>query len=197
MRDVYDSFAAMTARHREGVDYDRTVRLREAARIAILAPHGGRLENHTDEIAQAVAGEEFSLYCFRSRLGWGGTNLHITSHRFDDPDCLALVGRHPWAVALHGCSAPGERLYLGGRDDELAADLADALARAGLPVQTTDHPYPGRHPDNVCNRTARGAGVQLEMTLAFRRSGAVALLVATLRERLLARQAVATAREAA
>lgn len=193
MRDLYRSFAELLAHHREGVDFERTVLAREGAQVAILAPHGGRMENHTDTIAERVAGSEFSLYCFRSRLGRGMPNLHITSHRFDDADCIALLTRHPWVVALHGCSTPGERVFLGGRDQALVDDVAQGLHRAGLRAEVSGHPYPGLHPDNICNRSATGAGLQVEMSLDFRTSGAVPLLVTALRDVLLARQSRAWA----
>ncbi len=188
LRDDYHSFAELRARHREGDDFDRIVLPRQGAQVAILAPHGGRLENHTDTIAQSVAGLDFSLYCFRSRLGRGQANLHVTSHRFDDPDCIALVAKHRWAVALHGCAQPGERVFIGGRDQPLMDDLARALTQSGIRVEVGDHPYPGKHPDNICNRTASGTGAQIEMTMPFRQSGAVPVFVNAVRSVLLPRQ---------
>jgi hypothetical protein len=68
MRDDYHSFADLLLSHHEGADFDRTLLTRQEAKVAILAPQGGRLENHTDTIAESVAGSDFSLYCFRSRL---------------------------------------------------------------------------------------------------------------------------------
>ena len=188
LRDAYNSYAELLSRHREGTDFDRTLRARDGAKVAILAPHGGRLENFTDTIAESVAGSDFSLYCFRSKLGWGQTNLHITSHKFDDPDCVALVARHPWAVALHGCSQGGERVFIGGRDQALMDDLARALQHAGIQTEISGHAYPGQHPNNICNRSASNAGAQIEMTMPFRKSGAVPLFVAAVRTVLLARQ---------
>lgn len=181
LRDDYQSFAALRARHTEGNDFDRTLIHKDGSRFVILAPHGGRLENHTDIIAESIAGADFSLYCFRSKLGRGGANLHITSHNFDDPDCIELVGRHPSAVAVHGCAEPGELVFLGGRDQTLVADLADALQQACIRVQLNGHKYPGLHPNNICNRTASGAGVQIELTLPLRLSGALPELVRVVR----------------
>jgi phage replication-related protein YjqB (UPF0714/DUF867 family) len=185
LRDDYRSFAELRARHTEGSDFDRTLIHRYGSRFVILAPHGGRLENHTDTIAESIAGADFSLYCFRSKLGRGGANLHITSHNFDDPDCIELVGRHPSAIAVHGCAEPGERVFLGGRDHSLVADLADAMQQTGIHVQLNGHKYPGLHTENICNRTASGAGVQIELTMALRLSAAVPMLVSAVRSVLL------------
>jgi phage replication-related protein YjqB (UPF0714/DUF867 family) len=191
LRDDYTSFAELLSKHKEGVDFDRTLRVRDGAKVAILAPHGGRLENHTDTIAKDIADADFSLYCFRSRLGRGQANLHITSHKFDDPDCVSLVSKHRWAVALHGCSETGERVFIGGRDQPLIDDLTQSLLKVGIRVDVNGHSYPGKHPNNICNRTASNAGVQIEMTLPFRRGETILLFVSTVREILLARQSSA------
>ncbi len=185
LRDDYQSFAELRARHTEGCDFDRTLIQRAGSKFAILAPHGGRLENHTDTIAERIAAEDFSFYCFRSKIGRGAANLHITSHHFDDPDCIALVGRHQCAVAVHGCAEPGERVFLGGRDQTLIETLADALQQAAIRVQLGGHKYPGLHPNNICNRTASGSGVQIELTMPLRLSGAVPVFVDTVRGVLL------------
>jgi phage replication-related protein YjqB (UPF0714/DUF867 family) len=188
LRDDYQSFAELRASHAESRDFDRTLIHRVGSNFAILALHGGRLENHTDTIAERIAGADFSLYCFRSRLGPGAANLHITSHKFDDPDCIALVGRHPSAVAVHGCAEPGELVFLGGRDQTLCDALADSLQQAGICAQLGGHKYPGLHPNNICNRTACGAGVQIELTMQLRRSGAVPVFVDAVRNVLLAQR---------
>lgn len=187
MHDHYASFSELRARHREGVDFDRVLVSRPQSDVIVIAPHGGRLENHTDEIAQAVAGDDFSLYCFRSRLGRYTPNLHITSHRFDDPDCVSMLATHRWAVAVHGCSTAGERLFLGGRDEPLIEELARSLVQAGIRTDVTGHPYPGKHPDNIVNRTRAGMGVQVEMSMPLRRSAAAPVVVRALRRVLLAR----------
>jgi phage replication-related protein YjqB (UPF0714/DUF867 family) len=76
-------------------------------------------------------------------------------------------------------------VFLGGRDHSLVADLADAMQQAGIHVQLNGHKYPGLHPENICNRTASGAGVQIELTIALRLSDAVPVLVSAVRGVLL------------
>jgi len=61
MLDEYPNFAALAAAHKEGGDYDRIVRRRDAAKVIVLAPHGGRIEPRTDSIAEAIAANDFSL----------------------------------------------------------------------------------------------------------------------------------------
>lgn len=118
----YPCFAALIAARQEGRDYDRVIQFQRHAQVAILAPHGGRIEPGTGRIATEIAGDEFSLYCFRSRMPSREANLHITSHNFDDPDCIGPLSRHRHVVKVHGCKADGELVLLGRvqKDQETA-----------------------------------------------------------------------------
>jgi len=187
--DTYACYADLANTEQEGVDYDKFSLLVAGAQVAIIAPHGGGIEPKSDAIAAAIAGTDFSYYCFRGCKPAKNGRLHITSHRFDEPDCVALVAGHTWVVALHGCNDPGESVYLGGLDAELIDDLAIAIAEAGISVATTGHDYPGTHPDNICNRGAAAQGVQIELTPDFRNGGQVASFVTAVRSVLAARQA--------
>ena len=59
--------------------------------------------------------------------------------------------------------------------------MARALHAAGVAVTTEGHRYAGRHPDNICNRGRRGAGVQLELTGRLRGGPQEAVFVDTVR----------------
>ena len=169
MRDKYASFADLAAGEVAGTDYTVRVLERPAARALIVAPHGGSIEIGTSELAGLIAGNEHSLFTFDGLKQRGrNRDLHITSHNFDHPGCLALAARHPIVLGVHGCKGESPQIYVGGLDEELRVLLAAALAGAGLPVASAGHRYPGTHPRNICNQGARGRGVQLEFTLALR-----------------------------
>lgn len=185
MRDKYLCFSDLAASEARGTDYEIEVCCRSASRVAIIAPHGGGIEPKTSEIAERIAGAEFSLYCFRGLKRRGNRDLHITSHHFDEPACLALIAEHSTVLAIHGCAEPGKAAFLGGLDRAFIRDLESALRAAGIPVQATDHPYPGEHPNNVCNRGARRAGAQFELTMAFRRGRELPLFIQTVRAALM------------
>ncbi len=163
--DRPDSYAALAARALEGRDYRVTVQRRDGARAAVIAPHGGAIERDTSVVARLIAGEELHLYLFEGLLPERNhERLHLTSHRFDEPRCLALLAESEQVIAVHGCALPEARALLGGRDDALKHALAVALREAGLEVETDGHRFPGVHPDNVCNRGRSGRGVQLELS---------------------------------
>jgi phage replication-related protein YjqB (UPF0714/DUF867 family) len=55
--------------------------------VAIIAPHGGKIEPGTSEIAAAIAGDDYSLYRFQGLRDRPREELHITSAKFDEPTC--------------------------------------------------------------------------------------------------------------
>jgi phage replication-related protein YjqB (UPF0714/DUF867 family) len=156
--------------------------------VAVIAPHGGGIEPETDKIAEAIANAEFSLYCFKGLKASGNTRLHITGHNFDEPECLALLVKHQWVLAIHGCAESGERVLLGGLDNSLMTDLSEALAAAGIGAEMSGHEYAGEHPLNICNRGAPGVGAQFELSLPFRRGNRAPLFVKAVHSVLAARQ---------
>jgi phage replication-related protein YjqB (UPF0714/DUF867 family) len=166
MNDRYDSFCSLA--HEAPADSWRRVR-REvpAANTLILAPHGGDIEAGTSELAMSVAGDDHNLYCFEGLKTRCFRDLHVTSHRFDDPIALGLATRAAIVVALHGCK--GDRsIYVGGLDAELVVLLTAGLVDAGFPAQSDNHAFPAIHPENICNRGKRGVGAQLELTRDLR-----------------------------
>lgn len=164
------------------MDYRRVLVRRPGASAAVIAPHGGAIEAGTSEIARAIAGEDFHLYLFEGiKPKRNYEDLHLTSQRFDDPQCLRLLAECDVVVAVHGCLADGERVLVGGLDGALKTDIARALRDAGLTVETDGHKFPAVDQDNVCNRGRRGRGVQLELSGALRRGSNVSRLVQAVR----------------
>jgi apolipoprotein D and lipocalin family protein len=153
--------------------------------MLVLAPHGGRIEPGTAEIARAIAGREFSYAAFLGITPGNNRHLHLTSHRFDEPRILRLCASHDVVLCVHGCRGAGEKAFLGGRDHHLRDRLAQALREDGFHVSTQGHPWPGEEEDNLCNRGRLRAGVQLELTRELREGDRLPELVLTLRRVLL------------
>ena len=168
--DTYASFAELAARESEGRDFRRRLEARPSP-IAILAPHGGGIEPGTSEIAAALAGEEFSIYCFEGVKPVRNTRLHLTSTRFDEPLCLRLLSTTRTAIAIHGAARRDAAIAVGGRAERLKTRIAAALAAAGFTVEVESAgSAAGRDERNLCNRGTSGEGVQLELGAGFRRS---------------------------
>jgi len=129
-KDKYRCFKDLAANEVLGKDYQIECRRTHGSCVAVIAPHGGKIEPRTDEIAEAIAGSEFSLYCFKG-LNKG---LHIASHAFDEETCVDLIADHTHVLSIHGWGEKGKRICVGGRDTELIIALKKGLADNGGPA---------------------------------------------------------------
>jgi phage replication-related protein YjqB (UPF0714/DUF867 family) len=167
----YASFGELAEHEAQGRDFRVRRVERPGSRVVILAPHGGKIEEGTSEIAALIAGTDHSLFCFEGLKSHGrNRDLHITSHRFDHPDCLEMAARRDIIVSVHGCMGHS-RIFVGGLDVDLSERLSNGLVAEGYVVISEDHKYPGRHPFNICNRGLRKKGAQLEITYDLRAPG--------------------------
>lgn len=168
MADRYADFQALAQAEHEGHDF-RVIALQRDARFAIVAPHGGNIEPGTSEIAQALAAHDHACYVFEGIKYYGNGALHITSARFDEPRCLALLQGAHTAITVHGESSDTQHVFLGGLDAGLQAQVASALRASDFSVAVHSNPkMHGVHPSNICNRARSGQGVQLEIARGLR-----------------------------
>lgn len=166
--DKYRNFADLTRHEREGIDF-RICRTIRPAPVAIIAPHGGKIEPRTSEIASAIAGDRFNLYCFEGLKRRDNWDLHITSTNFDEPTCLDLLSRCDLVVSVHGLNGENKYGDVGGLDRRFRDVICCSLKESGFDcrvVKSGDHA--AIFPANICNRGRGGAGVQLEITRALR-----------------------------
>jgi phage replication-related protein YjqB (UPF0714/DUF867 family) len=169
--DKYPDFDTLSQHETVGIDF-RILARRARAALAMVAPHGGGIEPGTSEIADGIAAEDFSFYAFDGLKPRGNADLHITSTRFDEPMCLALLALSEVVVTLHGEDSEGndEAVFLGGLDDELGHHLCVALGARDFDVRRhPDRRLQGLEPENLCNRGIIGKGVQFELSRAVRR----------------------------
>jgi phage replication-related protein YjqB (UPF0714/DUF867 family) len=163
----------LAQRYLEGIDYAVHVMPRDRSGVVVIAPHGGRIEGRTSDIARLIAGDEHGLYLFEG-LRMTGDNfdcLHLASHWFDEPRALDLVSSCDTVIAVHGYAAPGPDVLLGGLNERLKEMVAQALAGIGISCLTDGHGFPGKHPRNICNRGRSGKGLQLELSERVRKAG--------------------------
>ena len=154
----------------ESMEVDYRIRFRKGkSGIAIMAIHGGGIEPGTTEIAEAVAGMEHSFYTFSGLKKASNARLHINSRKFDEPRGMEIANGALTAILIHGCRDADPTVYLGGRHGRLKACIGAALKTAGFAVLDSRR-FPGINPKNICNKNKSGMGVQLEISLALRKS---------------------------
>lgn len=170
MGDKFLSFEELQKSETAGVDYRILARQRGTS-FALCAPHGGGIEEGTSEIADAIAGEEFSFYTFEGLKLKNNAELHITSTRFDEPLCIDLIQRCKTVVTIHGQErdVDADGVFIGGLDRRTGASIGTALENAEFAVHK--HPEPklqGLDRSNICNRGMNGEGVQIEISRSLR-----------------------------
>jgi phage replication-related protein YjqB (UPF0714/DUF867 family) len=170
MPDKFKSFSALAQANQENRDY--CIRQRSlGSPTAVVAIHGGRIEPGTSEVAEAIAGNEFSFYTFEGRKAQRNRDLHITSHRFDEPACLAIVLASSRTLSIHGESSNKAVAYLGGKDAKALQVLRESLEARDFVVETHQKiSLQGVYDNNICNRSKSGCGIQLELSKGLRRS---------------------------
>jgi phage replication-related protein YjqB (UPF0714/DUF867 family) len=168
MVDKYRNFSELSWHEREGQDYEVVYR-RSDSIFLVMAVHGGAIEPGTSEIADAIAGKNFSFYTLKGIKEHGNADLHIKSTCFDEPQALSLLKRSRIAITVHGRKREGQTIYVGGLHLQLKERIIYALEAAGLKVTHQDFPsYKGLNFRNLCNLGQSEAGVQLEISKGLR-----------------------------
>ena len=166
-KDRYSSFDELEHHETLGKDYSLSFR-DTGSRVTIIAPHGGKIEPRTSDLARRIAGDDYNFYCFEGIKAKDNACLHITSHRFDEPGAVELVARSEVVVAVHACTGTAGLVHIGGLNKKLGRLIGKELQKCGIAV-SNDHPrFQGANPANICNRGQTGIGVQLEVTRDLR-----------------------------
>lgn len=164
----YMSFKELADREVEGQDYRIRVELRDAP-VLIMAPHGGKIEPATSEIAEAIAGMDYSFYTFEGLKADGNSVLHIESHLFDEFCALQAVEKADIVVTVHGqIDQRDEFVMVGGLNDGLRSEIERQLEAAGFKTRLPTEGLLGTDRMNICNRGKLKQGVQLEISRKVR-----------------------------
>jgi phage replication-related protein YjqB (UPF0714/DUF867 family) len=159
--------------------------------FVVIAPHGGKIEEHTDEQAAAVVrqlrtvGFPASMWAckgFGDATKGASDRWHITS---DDihPASFPLLGslmsrRFFYGVAFHGFAQHGDEadIYVGGAAPRrlkaavrrALVDRLDPSLNVKISTRQDSPKFQGSRPENVINRLAPSRGVHLEQSARAR-----------------------------
>jgi phage replication-related protein YjqB (UPF0714/DUF867 family) len=166
----YRNYKELASREVEEKDYQVRMNLRDG-RILIMAPHGGKIEPGTTEIAEAIAGMDYSFYSFEGLKAERNSVLHIESHFFNEPRALKLVDKAEIVLTVHGqVDRKDEFVMVGGLNTNLCSVIKRELEAAGFEIRPPTRRLSGIDPMNICNRGKLKSGVQLEMSRKVRDS---------------------------
>ena len=170
MSKYYKSYKELQRDNLYGIDYQIDTRISFPKDFLIVAPHGGTIEPGTSEITKKIASNRFNYYSFESLRDYGPDyiSLHITSHLFDEPECVRWSKQHNWVVTIHGCNVQSQKIYLGGLNHELKIYVKNSLREACFTIADDGHKYGGVHPSNICNIGKSGSGLQIELAIPLR-----------------------------
>ena len=164
----YSNFCELQLHEQEGQDYRINVSP-NWHQVLVIAPHGGKIELYTSQIAKWIADEDFAWYSFEGIKG-DNPKLHITSHQFDEPTLLLALQEAGTVLTIHGKKGSvDEFLEIGGLDTKFGHELRVALQHQGFIVREAKQGYRGEVATNICNRGCTGKGVQLEISFALRK----------------------------
>ncbi|CAA6820658.1 MAG: Unknown protein [uncultured Sulfurovum sp.] len=170
MPDKYDNFKKLQENEAGNFEIECIDR---GSHITIIAPHGGKIERKTTKIAKRIAGDSLNYYSFIGKKNSYNRDLHITSHKFDEPRALELVVKSEIIITIHGCANKWSKIddnreiFIGGLDEGLISKFKDAMKDEFLPISFLKK-FSGTEKKNICNRGINGKGVQFELTKAFR-----------------------------
>ncbi len=166
--DKYKKFAELEQNEKKGKDYEILYR-KVDSKIAVIAPHGGGIEPGTIDIADMIAGSDYTFYAFKGIKKTGNKILHINSNMYDEPLCLTVSKNAFIIISIHGSRDKREIVFIGGKNQELKQKIMNALRMAGFRAVITEVPgLRGIKPENICNRCKSGKGVQLEISRGLR-----------------------------
>ncbi len=164
--DKYPDFKTLAVSEIQNIDF--RIRIQDkGSNVSIIAPHGGLIEPRTSWISESIAGDTYNYYCFEGIKEKNNRDLHLTSHRFDEPRGIDLIASSEFVITIHACKDKEEIIYIGGRAVESGLIIREALEE--LNVRTSGKKeFAGMHPENICNRGRLEQGVQLEFSRGLR-----------------------------
>lgn len=167
--DRYSSFEELKRVEREGIDF----RIRKVIRnsdFSIFAIHGGQIEPQTTEVAELLAGNQWSFYSFEGIKKTVQENavLHLTSSHFDEPQALDLAISSRICVSIHSyLKDDQDEVCVGGGNLPLKEYFLKKGGEEMLPILFKDCTrFPGKNHKNIINR-CNEKGVQLELSTSL------------------------------
>lgn len=169
---AYPNFRYLAADKILGIDFDIKNRYGTGTYLLHAAIHGGGIEPPTSQLAAYAAGDG-AWYSFEGLNDLTAGDLMLPATAFDEPFCVVNAGNASRTVVWHGVDDQREAekvTYVSGADSVLASLIVQELNAAGFDTDRAPVSFAGDDPQNLCNRNRMRSGVQLDLSLALRKS---------------------------
>ena len=169
LKGIYHNYKHLSKKEIEGKDFAIETQFVNSE-ITIIAPHSGGIEPGTYEITKAIALDDLNYYIFSGIKEKNNQKLHIPSEKFDEPIAISLATKSKFIITIHGCQGDSDIIHLGGLDEFSKEIISQELFKAGFVItQAKSGYFSGKNPKNICNRSLRQKGVQLEISDSLRK----------------------------
>ncbi|MEO5970714.1 MAG: poly-gamma-glutamate hydrolase family protein [Bdellovibrionia bacterium] len=165
----YRNYSDLSSSEQEGKDFEITSIVRNST-VLVMAIHGGKIEFGTTEIANSIAGTDWSYYSFSGlkKVESDNWSLHLTSSNFDEPRALSLARLSTHCISVHAYkNAQIPTICIGGNNTELGLVIANYLnnnSELGLKVEYPCLRFQAKKKQNIVNQCI-DQGVQLEISV--------------------------------
>lgn len=168
--DTYQSMTDLMDNTNEGTDWELSYNDNNSDTL-IGAIHDGNIEAGTSEAAKLTANKgAYRYYAFEGIRPSDNSDLHVTSTNFDEPIIESMQQKVSSSVMIHGADGNDATIYIGGKDETLKDSIENELTENGFNVEVSPSHLEGESSQNIANKNAENAGVQLELTTGLRQS---------------------------
>ncbi len=165
---IYKNFKELSKQEIAGRDFVITKIIRNSP-ILIMAPHGGRIELETTEIAKLLAHDKYSFYSFQGIKNKDNFLLHISSNNYQEPQALKMIDNSELVITIHGYRETQELIIVGGKNKKLRTLVVNKLKSLGFKLEESiPQKLKGTRSTNICNQGKLKAGLQLEISEGLR-----------------------------
>lgn len=165
--DKYKSLQDLKLAERMDIIWRQRVEDRDSW-LLVVAPHAGNIEFFTGDIANGIAGSDYSYFVFEGLIEDEKRcfrELHVTSTNYRDPALTLLQKSAVTTISIHGAEEPKTKVtHVGGRNGRLRKQIVKALVDAEFDAEEcTSGRYSAKSKTNFVNTTADN-GIQLEIS---------------------------------
>ncbi|MBD3004889.1 poly-gamma-glutamate hydrolase family protein [Streptomyces sp. 5-10] len=170
---AYKSWADLEKNETEGETYEVEAK-KERSNWVHIAPHGGRLELLTLEMAKAASAERGQSFAALNVLDKRDSErLRINETNYDAPWALDIVTKTMWGITYHAVGDPvgddpDEFAYVSGLSEGHRDKIIDGFKKLDIFAKVASKEGGSGSDKALTNKTSEKKGVRIELSRALR-----------------------------